>query len=344
MSNLNSFFYEASAVLPDVIRDAVRQAAIRFGGEVYEIRLYTNGGTVLTTDSGTKYVTSCGTFSDMPCESLRPTAEETEYAVMKAAGWSPFAHADEIKNGYLTFGSGIRMGLGGETGESGTLTVRGVSSVNIRIPHAPRDTVSGFRDGFFAGIENGLLVAGEPGSGKTTLLKKTVRHLAENGCRVCVIDERREFFGHGKPTGTVPNIDIISGGTKAAGIMRAVRLLSPEYIVCDEIGTDGESEGVRACLNSGVKFIASMHAGSLEQLVRREQFKTLFNEGIFDRIIFLDGLCPGRTAHEYTFTEVKYAICGADFDMRAHGTRGSVLRGGDEETCKNLHASVGVFK
>ena len=98
MSNLNSFFYEASAVLPDVIRDAVRQAAIRFGGEVYEIRLYTNGGTVLTTDSGTKYVTSCGTFSDMPCESLRPTAEETEYAVMKAAGWSPFAHADEIKN------------------------------------------------------------------------------------------------------------------------------------------------------------------------------------------------------------------------------------------------------
>lgn len=344
MSNFNSFFNEASAVLPDGIRDAVRLAADRFGGEVYEIRLYTNCGTALTTDRGTKYVTARGALSDMPCESLRPTSAETEYTVMKAAGWSPFAHEDEIMNGYITFGSGIRMGLGGETGEAGTLTVRGVSSVNIRIPHAPCGTVSGFRDGFFAGMENGLLVAGEPGSGKTTLLKKTVRHLAENGYRVCVIDERREFFGHGKPTGTVPNIDIISGGTKAAGIMRAVRLLSPEYIVCDEIGTDGESEGVRACLNSGVKFIASMHAGSLEQLVRREQFKTLFNEGIFDKVVFLDGLCPGKTAHEYSFSEVKYAICGVDINMRAHGARGSVLCGGDEKTREAVHAAVGVFK
>ena len=157
---------------------------------------------------------------------------------------------------------------------------------------------------------------------------------------MCVIDERREFFGHGKPTGTVPNIDIISGGTKAAGIMRAVRLLSPEYIVCDEIGTDGESEGVRACLNSGVKFIASMHAGSLEQLVRREQFKTLFNEGIFDRIIFLDGLCPGRTAHEYTFTEVKYAILGADNDMPAGFSHGADVHCGGKKESKAVSCPV----
>lgn len=332
MSNYYSLIDEATAVLPDRICHATRCAANRFNGRVYEVRLYANGGTSFTTDSGTKYVTELGTFSDNPRESLRPTSEETEFTVMKAADWSPFAHEEEIKNGYITFGRGIRMGLGGEAGNGGTLTVRGVTSVNIRIPHTVQGGTAGADTGYFSETENGLLIAGEPGSGKTTLLKKAIRQLAEAGRRVCAVDERRELFGRDAPEISLPNVDIIGGVTKAAGIMRAVRLLSPEYVICDEIGTDGESEAVRACLNSGVKFIASMHAGSLKQLVRREQFKILFAEGIFDRVIFLDGTSPGRTLREYSFSEVKYAIYGTASSVRTDRACGGDVCGGDKKT------------
>ena len=344
MLHSHFIFNAASEILPKRIQTAVRTAAKNFDGNIYEIRLYANGGTTFTTCSGTKYVTECGVLSDNPGESLRPTAEETELAVMKAAGWSPFAHEDEIKRGYITFGCGIRMGFGGECSGTGTPTVRGVTSVNIRIPCVHGDSAPGLYDEYFSGIANGLLVAGEPGSGKTTFLKKAMRRLAEAGMRVCAVDERREFFGSCARGNSMPNIDIVSGGTKAAGIMRAVRLLSPEYVICDEIGTDGESEAVRKCLNSGVKFIASMHAGSLEQLIRREQFKTLFVEGIFDRVIFLDGTRPGRLMREYSFSEVKNAIRGTDFNMYADGSCRHPLCIGDEETRETVFTACGTFE
>lgn len=49
--------------------------------------------------------------------------------------------------------------------------------------------------------------------------------------------------------------------------MCALRSLSPEVIICDEIGDDAEA--VRQCMSSGVKLIVSAHAGSIEELKRR---------------------------------------------------------------------------
>lgn len=325
MSNYYSLFCEACDILPQRIRDAVRRAFDGFDGKIYEIRLYAGGGTVLTTSRGTMYVTDGGGLSDMPLRCLIPTADETELTVLKAAGWSPFAHESEIADGYITFGSGIRLGLGGDSAQSGHLTVRGVNSVNLRIPHSPEKDENDCDLTVFSEIKSGLLIAGEPGSGKTTLLKKASLFLAANGRRVSVIDERRELFGH---IGELPpNIDVISGGKKSDGILRAIRLLSPEYVICDEIGSADESDAIRACLNSGVKFTASIHAGSLGQLIRREQFKNLFAYGIFDRVLLLDGKNPGKTACEYTFSEVQNAIRGTDTDLPAYGTRGYFLFG-----------------
>lgn len=335
--NEKTFFYEASDILPGRIRAAVRLAGEKIGGAIYEIRLYAASAAVLTTDKGAVYVTDCGGISGEPERALRPTANEIREAVIKAAGWSPFAHAEEIKNGYITFGRGIRAGFGTLCG--GEVTVRGITSLNIRIPcagTAPRASDAGGVNGLI----RGLLIAGEPGSGKTTMLKNITVLLSQSSRRVCVIDERREFFGREGIFLPPANVDVISGCDKETGIMRALRLLSPEFIICDEIGTESESRAVKACLNSGVRFIASIHAGSLCQLVKRRQFITLFNCDAFDRVVFLSSGEPGRIVQEYTFTEVKYAILGADNDMPAGFSHGADVHCGGKKESKAVSCPV----
>lgn len=325
MLNYSPYFSEAVEVLPSKIRSAVLSAAAKYNGSVYEIRLYADSAVTLTTDSGTLFVTSDGTASADRHGTVCPSFEDTEQTLLRAAGYSPFAHEDEIKNGYITFGGGIRAGFGG-SGEDGCPTIKGVTSVNIRIPCRLIDDASdnAVSESLLA-VKNGLLAAGEPGSGKTTFLKKAIRCLTDNGRRVCVIDERRELFGAAGLSRT-SFADVISGGSKESGIMRALRLMSPEYIVCDEIGTGRESEAMKMCLNSGVKFIASIHAADIGQLVRRSQFITLFSENIFDRVLFLDGDSPGKIKSEYTSDEVKNEICRTYYDMPSHGAFGDNLR------------------
>ena len=191
-------------------------------------------------------------------------------------------------------------------------------------------------------VEKGDVVAilGSSGSGKTTMLKNITVLLSQSSRRVCVIDERREFFGREGIFLPPANVDVISGCDKETGIMRALRLLSPEFIICDEIGTESESRAVKACLNSGVRFIASIHAGSLCQLVKRRQFITLFNCDAFDRVVFLSSGEPGRIVQEYTFTEVKYAILGADNDMPAGFSHGADVHCGGKKESKAVSCPV----
>ena len=73
--------------------------------------------------------------------------------------------------------------------------------------------------------------------------------------------------------------DVIAGRDKREAVLTALRLLSPEVIVCDEIGSARETECLLEGLNSGVILIASMHARDLPQLARRGQFRRLFEDG-----------------------------------------------------------------
>lgn len=340
MLNNLSLFNEATEILPTRIRDAVRAASTFFSGTIYEVRLYFDTATVLTTDTGTLYVTENGGLSADMRHSLIPTADEGELTLMKASGWSPFAHEKEIRNGFITFGSGIRVGFGG-IGSSPS--VKGVTSINIRIPYSPR-VQNGENEiaELCLSVKNGLLIAGEPRSGKTTFLRRCASGLARNGKRVCVIDERCELFGRdGSGLPPPANADVISGCDKSDGIMRALRLMSPEYIICDELGTGKESDCVAACLNSGVKFIASIHAGDLAQLARRRQFLLLFGENVFDRVLFLDGAAPGKVKHIYGIAEVKNEICGTYDDMCADSFCGDKLYGGNKKTNNGLSALGG---
>lgn len=77
--------------------------------------------------------------------------------------------------------------------------------------------------------------------------------------------------------------DVLNGYGKAEGVEIATRVLSPEYIACDEI--TGFDDCIRLCLNSGVKMIFTLHCGTLEQAKNTEAVKS----GAISHIAFIGG-------------------------------------------------------
>ena len=140
----------------------------------------------------------------------------------------------------------------------------------------------------------GVLIAGPPCSGKTTLLKDIALKLSSRPYfkKVAMVDERNELAGmyRGVPQNTLGDFcDVLCGYPKAEGILNAVRALSPDIIICDEIGNKEDVEALLNVLNTGVTVISSVHACNVDELYRREMIKKLLNSGAFEKIVVLRG-------------------------------------------------------
>ena len=125
----------------------------------------------------------------------------------------------------------------------------------------------------------GLL--GENGCGKTTLLRSLAKILAsgEPAVRVSVIDTRGELgYSLGEHDLCV---DILSGYPKHTGISIAARTLSPQVIICDEIGSRAEAEAICEAQGCGVPLIATAHASSVRELLGRSGMGILHRSGCF---------------------------------------------------------------
>ena len=67
-------------------------------------------------------------------------------------------------------------------------------------------------------------------------------------------------------------VDVLSSYPRGRGIEIAVRTLSPDYVVCDEISSDEDMSALRHAVGSGVRIIASAHGRSYSDLTAREGF------------------------------------------------------------------------
>ena len=77
--------------------------------------------------------------------------------------------------------------------------------------------------------------------------------------------------------------------------MTAVRVMSPEVIVCDEIGGEQDCSALLSTANMGVKIIASVHGSSIEDIRKRKYLSEVLDNGIFDCFAVLgNGKNPGR--------------------------------------------------
>ena len=141
----------------------------------------------------------------------------------------------------------------------------------------------------------GVLIAGVPGSGKTTLLRDLGRQLSSGVTgrylRVAVVDERCEIGGTAAEGRRDLGVctDLLSGCPKGEGILMALRSLSPDLILCDEVGKEEEIRAVSMALNSGVPVVATIHASTLEELLARPQGVALLHTGAFQKVVLLEG-------------------------------------------------------
>lgn len=279
---------------------------------VQEIRLRVGRPVMLSLPEGPAFITQSGTAVFTQSSNLLCAQRENiDEAFKRICDYSVHSHQREIKNGFVTLRGGHRAGICGTAVTEGNsiLNIRDISSINLRIARdihgAADETATALIDG---GSIVGSLIFGPPGCGKTTVLRDLARKISTGYrtgriLRVAVIDERGEIAAtfQGQPQNDLgPCCDILDGYPKGEGIMQAVRCLSPDVIICDEIGGQEDELAVELSLNAGVTVIASAHAGSLRELLARPQIVRLLASGAFKKAVRLAGReNPGTVAGVY---------------------------------------------
>lgn len=314
-------YKQAISILCPRLRGVLEQIPEQVKAQVQEIRLRSCQPILLIGLNGTCFVTQGGRVSYiLSTASVRASQEEVTECFQAICGYSIHSCQDSICNGYVTLPGGHRAGLcGTAVCENGrTKAVHDIASINLRIARQVLGAADPLVARLFQKELPSLLLAGGPGSGKTTLLRDLARQLSiGNGCethRVAVVDEREEIAAvyEGIAQNDLGyNCDILNGYPKGEAILNALRSLSPEIIICDEVGNLEEIQAIEAGVNAGVKFIASIHAASVQELLRRPQAKRLLETGAFDHIVLLSGSgAPGRIAQVYKAEEITDEICG----------------------------------
>lgn len=214
--------------------------------------------------------------------------EDLNYCVNTASRYSPWAAATMAK-GFLTVPGGHRMGICGQAViHQGVITgIREISSLCIRVAREFPGIAADF-----VGISGSILILGAPGWGKTTLLRDLIRHKAQNGTSIAVVDEREELFPAG--VGEIKGIDVISGCPKADGVDMLLRTMGPEVIAMDEITAKEDCEALQAAAWCGVTLLATAHAASLRDFLHRPVYEPLVRKNLFDHLVILH---PDKSWH-----------------------------------------------
>ena len=225
-----------------------------------------------------------------------------EKLLLKLCDGSLYAHSESLRQGYVTVGNGVRVGICGRavTRDERVDGVYDVSAFNFRFPCAT------FRcgDSIVKRIleeRQGLLIYSPPGEGKTTLLRSLILQMArgESGLRVSVIDTREELRAGMDRKDLM--VDWFFCYPKSVGMEIAVRCMRPEILVCDEIG-DEEAETILGAQNAGVPLLATAHASSVLGLLRRPGFERLHGARVFEAYVGIQRI-PGSLAFQYQIME-----------------------------------------
>ena len=200
---------------------------------------------------------------------------------------SIYAHTESLREGYVTY-HGARVGVAGRAVmEDGVLLgVDHITSLVFRIPRHIRGAANAAVEVFHRlGGNAGILIYSPPGVGKTTLLRDMILQLstAKYPKRVAVVDCRGELSS--EAFGQNALVDILRDYPKAEGIEIATRTLSPEVVVCDEIGGFEEAQSILGVQNCGVPLIASAHADSFSGLQKRTPVRLLLECGVFGAFV-----------------------------------------------------------
>ena len=228
------------------------------------------------------------------------TKEDIKYILQRISNYSIYAYEEEIKQGFITLKGGHRIGIAGECvmENNKVKTIKNIASINIRIC---KEILGCSKKILKYIVENDVvkntLIISPPKCGKTTILRDVARVISTgdkslnlSGKKVTIIDERSEI---GASYLGVPQMDlgirtdVLDNCLKTEGMLMAIRSLSPEVLICDEIGTSEDIKALNTAFNSGVNVVVTVHGSNLEDIKARNVFNELFGLGIIERVIVL---------------------------------------------------------
>ena len=281
-------YIEVAAFFPEEIKGLLLSLDDLLKNDTYEIRVRAEKPIVLFGRYGMLFLKSDYSYSSLDTSgSYIVNEKQLHDLIISICNYSVYSHQNDIANGFVTFGKGNRAGFAGKAViENGKVVmISNISSVNIRISSGAISLDSDLLNVLFD--FRGLIICGPPCSGKTTILREIAVELSSSYSfgfsKVAVIDERYELCCR-----NAINCDILSGFPKDYGIDFALRTLSPDVIILDEITTVQQVEMINNGLYSGVRFALSMHCFSVTELLKKNVSLKLIRSGFFDKIILLD--------------------------------------------------------
>lgn len=281
------------------LRSAVQSMQQVDTDRLQEIRIRSGRPLAVTVNGKEYFLMISGNLTAYPDQAVKVTKMEIEETFRSVCEYSVYSFSKELRDGYITLRGGARVGISGTAVyENGHLSgMRDISSLCFRLPRQVVNCAARLvRETIMKG-SGGMLIAGKAGSGKTTMLRDMCRILGSSS-RVSLIDTRGEIAGvlHGIPQYDIgTHTDIFDGFPRSDGAVMALRAMTPEYIICDEISTYDEANALLQVFGCGVNIIASAHAGSLDDLMKRKTLKSLIDAGVFLNAALLgDGTKPGR--------------------------------------------------
>lgn len=233
---------------------------------------------------------------------------DIEEIVISACKNSVYSYEEQIRRGFITLDSGVRLGLSGEfvfKGEEVT-AVKNFTSISIRIPHE----INGFSNEFFKKIYKGgsVLVFSSPGAGKTTFIRDFCKNLSKMIKNVVVIDERNEIVAknYQTPFNVGNTVDVLTFCDKTFGFTHAIRTLNPDVIITDELSSLSDVKAVVSAIYGGIDVVATVHANNIEDLLNREfiiPIKTLKPFNYYVLITENQGI-RGLRYYDFNFNEI----------------------------------------
>lgn len=283
-------FDRIASILPPRIRRALENADGEIKKTASEIRIMKDSPLAVTILGKRIFIDENGNRADFKT-ALTVSEKETEETSMRISDYSYYAHEKDIERGFVTLKGGHRVGLAGKGEEkNGEIVLREITSFNFRIAKTVKGAASEILHIVSEPRFSDTLILSPPCGGKTTVLRDLSESLARLGKTVSVIDCLGEL-SLGK--GYISGCDVLEGFSKSDGIKKALRFLSPDVILCDEITTEKEVREIESGMNSGVKFVVTSHAENIEDAQKRSVTRTLSE--LFEISVFLEGrACPGK--------------------------------------------------